>query len=84
MNTTLSNLSPELLQAVNSIAETIKPIIEDIHSKQATSQNYYADYMRILSYQQHKGKGYVKLLAIAMLKAGCNPMGIESAVKNVI
>lgn len=75
----IEKLPPELQKAIKEIAETIRPIIDDIHSKPATTQNYYGDYMRILSYKpNHK-----KTLAVAMLYLGCNPLGIEAAVKNV-
>ena len=81
MNNTLDNLSEELKIAVNQIAESIKPIIDDIHKMDAVSKNYYAEYLNVLSHASNKGKGYVKLLAISMLKAGCNPIGIDAAVK---
>jgi thiaminase len=84
MNKTFNHLTPETLTAVKSIAETIQPILDDIHAQRPTTQNYYGDYMRVLSYASNKGKGYVKLLALAMLYAGCNPSGLEAATKNVI
>lgn len=71
------NLTPELKQAVVSISETIKPVLDEIHKHPPTTQNYYGDYMRILSYKPEKKQ----ILALAMLYAGCNPSGVESAVK---
>ena len=72
-------LSPELKKVIIDIAKDLKPALDDIHNKPATTQNYYADYMRILSYRpQHK-----KLIAIALLYAGANPSGIETAIKFV-
>lgn len=84
MNKAFDHLTPETLTAVKSIAETIQPILDDIHAQKPTTQNYYGDYMRVLSYATKKGEGRVKLLALAMLYAGCNPSGIESAIKNII
>jgi hypothetical protein len=75
----INNLSPEAQQAIKSIAETIRPALDEIHSHPATTQNYYSDYMRILSYKPKQ----VKLLAIAMIYAGANPAGIEAAIKYV-
>lgn len=83
-NKAFNHLSAETLQAVKSISETIQPFIEEIHATSPTTQNYYGDYMRLLSYGAQRGEGYVKLLALAMLYAGCNPSGIEAAVKNII
>ena len=80
----IQNLTPETQKAVKSIAETIKPLLDDIHSQQATTQNYYGDYMRILSYAAKQSEGKTKLLAIAMLYAGANVYGVEAAIKNII
>jgi hypothetical protein len=84
MKANFENLTPELKNAVISIAETIKPLIEDIHNGMTTGKDYYSDYMRILAYGTKKGNGFVKLMAIAMLYLGCNPNGIDAAVKNII
>lgn len=49
---------------------------------QQVSKDYYAEYMGILNRAtQGKPKGYTKLMAISMLYAGCNPSGINAAVK---
>ena len=73
------SLSPELKKAVLSIAEALAPVLEEIHNSPATSKNYYADYMRILSYKPDS----IKLLALALLYAGANPAGLEAALKLV-
>jgi len=81
----ISTLTEETQKAVKSIAETIAPLLEDIHSKPATTQNYYGDYMRLLNYAAKDNQpGRVKLLAIALMYAGANPFGVEAAVKNII
>lgn len=86
MKANIENLSPELKKVVLSMAETIKPLVEDIHNQPPTGKNYYSDYMRILGIAAKKSNsnGMVKLMAIAMLYLGCNPLGIEAAVKNLI
>ena len=75
----IEELSPELKQTVLSIGETIRPVLDEIHAKPPTTQNYYGDYMRLLSYRPK----YAKILALAMLNEGANPQGIEAAVKLV-
>jgi RNA binding exosome subunit len=75
----IDSLSIELRDAVISIAETIKPALDDIHANTPTTQNYYGDYMRLLSYKPERKK----VIALAMLYAGANPQGVEAAVKNV-
>ena len=73
----INNLSPELKNVVVEIAETIKPAIDEIHATQPTTQNYYADYMRVLSYRPKQAK----VIALAMLYLGANPDGVSAAVK---
>ena len=75
----VDSLSKELKDTVISIAETIKPALDDIHANTPTTQNYYGDYMRLLSYKPERKK----VMALAMLYAGANPQGIEAAMKNV-
>ena len=74
----VNSLSKELRDAVINIAETIKPALDDIHANTPTTQNYYGDYMRLLSYKPERKK----VIALAMLYAGANPAGVEAAVKN--
>jgi thiaminase len=80
----ISNFNTETQKVIKEIAENIKPLLEDIHSKQPTTKNYYGDYMSILAQLGNDNIGKIKLLAIAMLYAGANVNGIEYAVKNVI
>jgi hypothetical protein len=75
-NQFIENLSPELKNAVLSIAETIKPALNEIHAQQPTTKNYYGDYMRLMLYKPK----YAKILALAMLYEGANPEGVEAAV----
>ena len=75
----VDSLSKELRDAVINIAETIKPALDDIHANTPTTQNYYGDYMRLLSYKPERKK----VMALAMLYAGANPAGVEAAVRNV-
>ena len=68
-------LSPELKQAILDMAEKIRPLLDDIHKRPPTTQNYYGDYFRILSYQPTRHK----VLGLAMLYAGANPDGLQAA-----
>ena len=77
----LSN-NPEALKMIKELAEIIKPLIDSTHDMQQISKDYYAEYMGILGRAaQGKPKGYLKLMAISMLYVGCNPNGVEEAVK---
>lgn len=80
----IKNFTPETQKAIKEIAENVKPLLDDIHSQQPTTKDYYAEYMSILSKLGNNNAGKIKLLAISMLYAGANVNGIEYAVKNVI
>jgi len=75
--TFVDGLSPELKQAILNMAETLRPVLDEIHEQTPTTQKYYGDYFKILSYrpEQHK------VIALALLYAGANPDGLEAAVK---
>lgn len=73
----VEGLSPEMRQSILNMAETLRPLLDEIHERKPTTQKYYGDYFRILSYQPEKHK----LLALAMLYAGANPEGLQAAVR---
>ena len=73
--TFVEGLSPELKQTILSVAETLRPILDDIHSGPAFTQNYYGDYLRILSYHPERHK----IIGLALLYAGANPDGLQAA-----
>jgi len=73
--TFVEGLSPELKQTILNMAETLRPLLDDIHKNPPTTQKYYGDYFRILSYrpEQHK------IIGLALLYAGANPDGLQAA-----
>lgn len=75
-----NQVTPELKNAIISLAEIVKPALKEIHAKNATTKNYYGDYLGFLT-PMAADKGKVKLTALAMMYAGANPEGVESAVK---
>jgi hypothetical protein len=84
MNTTanevlLASLSPELKQAIVQLSDGLAPVLENIHSQPATSKDYFADYARVLSYNPR----IVKVVAVAMLHSGANPLGVAKAVESL-
>ena len=77
-----SNLSREAMAMVKDLAETIKPLLDEVHSQPKVSKDYYSEYMGILGKAtEGKPEEYKKLMAIVMLYVGCNPNGIREAVK---
>ena len=84
LNTFLSSFSEEAQQQLKQQAETIKPIVEEIHKQQPTGQNYYSDYMRVIGLLMNKRPNInAKTWGVLFLIAGANPIGIEHAVKNL-
>lgn len=75
----LSSFSPEAKNAIIELAKTVTPLLDEIHANEPTTQNYYGDYMNLLSTRQNKGEQ--KLLAIALLYAGVNYEGLIVASK---
>lgn len=73
--TFVEGLAPELKQVILNMAETLRPLLDDIHSRPPTTQNYYGDYFRLLSYQPERHK----VLGLALLYAGANPDGLQAA-----
>ena len=76
------NIPQQLQDAANQIAEGIKPIIESIHNGQPTGKDYYPEYMVLISQmKEFKPQVPVKFWGVVLLKAGCNPLGVEAAIK---
>lgn len=76
-------VTPELKQAIVNLSNEFKPILEGIHNCTASTQNYYGDYLTILS-QFSGNNGKIKLVALSLIYAGANVHGVESAVKILI
>lgn len=76
------NLNPETLHMVKELARILKPLLDATHNQKPISKNYYAEYMAILGkVVENKPAAYIKLLAVAMIYEGCNPDGLNAAVK---
>lgn len=72
------NTSPELAQAVTTLADSIRPLLQEIHDTPPTTRNYYGDYMAILAGTDSQQRRY--LFALAMIEAGANVEGIRDAM----
>lgn len=75
-------LSPEIMVIIKELAEIIKPLLDSVHEQPKVSKDYYAEYMLIIGKAAgNKGEGYIKLIGLSMLYLGCNPTGLNNAVK---
>ena len=64
---------------IDDMAETLKPIVQGIETGIKTSQNHYARYLPILS--QFKDKQMRGIMVKALIQAGANQAGVNSALK---
>ncbi len=64
--------------ALNSVIETLRPIVKKIEDSPAATKNHYGEYMAILSGAPLKNR---KSLAACLIKAGANEDGIVDALK---
>jgi hypothetical protein len=72
----LDSFNQEQQQAIKDIVETLKPLIDNIHSSQPTTKYYYGEYLSVLArFPKQK-----KLIFLAMLYSGCNPDGLKHAI----
>ena len=68
-------LPKELGEAIISIADIIRPMVEEIHSKPPETKDYYGDYLNIMSnHCKHEN-----IIEMCLLIAGANPQGVFAA-----
>jgi hypothetical protein len=64
---------------IDDMAETLKPIVQGIETSIKTSQNHYGRYLPILT--QFKDKQMRGIVVKALIQAGANQAGVNSALK---
>ena len=81
----LSTIPQEAKDRFISQAKTIQPLLDEIHATPAIMyQNYYGNYMTLICQLVDKVKNTnAKYWGVVLLIAGANPIGVESAVKNL-
>tara|TARA_B110000285_G_scaffold217890_1_gene266770 strand:+ start:478 stop:729 length:252 start_codon:yes stop_codon:yes gene_type:complete len=62
---------------IDDMAKTLKPIVQGIEASIKTTQNHYAQYLSILT--QFKDKHMRRIVVIALIQAGANQKGVNSA-----
>lgn len=74
-------MNDKLTQLINSLADDVKPEVQRIETKLATTQNHYGDYMTLISTASNGNRQIGKVLSLALVKAGANAQGVASALK---
>jgi hypothetical protein len=83
LNSFLDSVPNEVRSNFIETAEIIKPVVDNIHGQPAMYQNYYGEYMLLISKLENAKPLGVKYWSIVCLIAGCNEIGIEAAMKNL-
>lgn len=74
METTTKTLE----EIIKEIAEEVRPHVQRIECRLATTRGHYGDYMDMLCVMPHpEGR---KLLSLALIEAGADPQGVRDAM----
>jgi hypothetical protein len=79
---TMAKVSQEKIdQFVDMLQPEAKEAVESVNKKIATTKDNYGEYMKVLSIVGNGNSNITKIFALAMIKAGGNRNGINSALK---
>ena len=71
-----------LKKLIKELGEDLKPEVDRIEAKIATTQNRYGDYMALLSVLcKDMDINYAKTVGLGLMMAGANVQGVRDAVK---
>lgn len=71
----------QLNALVDELAADFKPQVTKIESGIKTTQNHYGSYMQMLSVMAKGDKALGMVFSLALIKAGANREGVNSALK---
>jgi len=80
----MKELTVEQKALITELANDVRPEVEKIEKRIATTKDHYGDYMSLLSHFQDKGKMMVVVMAMACKEAGANPNGVNWAVRLLV
>ena len=67
-------------QLIDGLVSDLKAEVTRIEKKIATTENKYGDYMALIS-GAAKNEGTAKFIALALIQAGANKQGVQSAMQ---
>ncbi len=68
-------------QLIDGLAEDLKPLVKDIESGIATTQHNYARYGHIIAQFAMGNKTVANVIALALIQAGANSLGVTNGLK---
>ncbi len=66
---------------IAELAADLKDMVSKIESSPATTQNHYGCYGALISRVANGNKNIANVVALALIKAGANRVGVANAVK---
>ncbi len=67
-------------EAITDLANDLRPIVQDIQNKPKTTQGWYGDYLSLIP-ALAEGRDMAIIVCYALVEAGANPQGVQSAFK---
>jgi RNA binding exosome subunit len=71
----------KLNEMIAELAEVFWTEVTQIEASLKTTQNHYGKYMALISMLCKNDPVLGKVYALALIKAGANPLGVKSALK---
>jgi len=80
----MKELTIEQKALITELANDVRPEVEKIEKRIATTKDHYGDYMSLLSHFTSRGKAMLVVMGMACKEAGANSNGVDWAVKLLI
>ena len=75
------NINEKQIQLINDLANDFKPVVREIESGIKTTQNNYGRYGGLIAQLSKGDKGVANIIALALIKAGANSLGVNNGLK---
>ena len=75
------NMNEKQIQLINDLANDFKPVVREIESGIKTTQNNYGRYGGLIAQLSKGDKGVANIIALALIKAGANSIGVNNGLK---
>ncbi len=69
---------------IRNLAKDLKDTVYRIENSHKLSMNHYSRYMGVLSSLGKGDKQKTQLIALALMRAGANSVGVRTALKNTV
>lgn len=78
----MSKLTSEQLNKINEMVKELKPLVSQIESQEKICKDHYDRYLLLLTpCSRENNKDHVKFMALALIMAGANTNGVQTAAK---